>query len=148
MEGYNMRCLLIDDLRNNMILGEVIARTYTEGIKQLELELEKYSDELSNRERWLVLNKQDMLPQDQCDELNQKIIDKLQWKGPVYFISAVTRAGTDKLCEDIMSGMEREVELKHHADEEQKRKQELENSKEQMEAANEVQAGKDATTDD
>jgi len=69
-------------------------------------ELNKFSATLAGRERWLVMNKLDLLSEDQqklvCDEL----LDKLQWKGPVYKISAIKGQGTKQLCFDIMAWIE------------------------------------------
>ncbi len=106
-----------------------------EGIKQLELELDKYSDELSSRERWLVLNKKDIVPKEQRLEIEAKIVEALAWTGPVYFISAATRDSTDILCEDIMTSIEQAVGLEQQKLEEENRREELERSKAQMEAA-------------
>ncbi len=69
-------------------------------------ELEKHSEELASRERWLVLNKNDLLPQDEQAEHCQAIVDGLQWKGPVYNVSAATGLGTRKLAADIMTHLE------------------------------------------
>ncbi len=64
-------------------------------------ELEKYSEELSGKERWLVLNKTDLLPPDEAEALCDEIIERLNWTGPVYRTSTVTRSGTDDLMNDI-----------------------------------------------
>ena len=69
-------------------------------------ELEKHSEELASRERWLVLNKNDLLPEDEQAEHCQAIVDGLQWKGPVYNVSAATGLGTRKLAADIMTHLE------------------------------------------
>ena len=70
-------------------------------IKVIQKELEKYSEELSGKERWLVLNKTDLLPADEVEELCQHIVEGTQWAGEVYHISAVQREGTQKLVNDI-----------------------------------------------
>jgi len=50
-------------------------------------ELEKYSPELAERERWLVLNKIDLLPEDEREAHCNEIINALNWQGPVFAIS-------------------------------------------------------------
>lgn len=65
-------------------------------------ELEKYSDELAAKPRWLVFNKIDVLPREEADLIMQKIVTGLGWSGPVYAISAVTGEGTQQLCFDMM----------------------------------------------
>lgn len=64
-------------------------------------ELEKHSEALANKERWLLLNKVDLLAADERDELCNTIIQRLNWKGPVYYISALKKQGTQELCYDL-----------------------------------------------
>jgi GTP-binding protein len=69
-------------------------------------ELKKFSPELAKRERWLVLNKIDLLPPDEAEKRCKDIVRRLRWKGPVYRISGVTKQGTQQLCFDIMRRLE------------------------------------------
>ena len=71
-------------------------------IRILEKELEKYSDELKDRERWLVINKTDLLPENEVQAVCDDIIQRLDWTGPVFQISAVTGKGTQELANKIM----------------------------------------------
>lgn len=68
----------------------------------LEKELEKFSDELKERERWLVINKVDLLPFNSIDKTIANIVERLDWKGPVFAISAATGMGTKELANKIM----------------------------------------------
>jgi len=77
-----------------------------EDIKVIQKELEKYSEELSGKDRWLVLNKTDLLPDDEAKELCERIVEETQWPGNVYQISAVQRSGTQKLVNDIAYALE------------------------------------------
>jgi len=79
-------------------------------------ELKKFSADLGEKERWLVLNKVDQLPPDQVDKVCKDIVRRLRWKGPVFRISGLARQGTEELCELIMKRLEeidapREAEL-------------------------------------
>ncbi len=74
--------------------------------QKILLELEKYSTELADKPRWLVLNKTDLLDADQLAEKQQQITEALNWNGPVYAISAISKQGTDKLVYDIMQALE------------------------------------------
>jgi GTP-binding protein len=65
-------------------------------------ELKKFSPALAKRERWLVLNKVDLLPEADAQKLCNAIVRRLRWKGPVYRISGLTRQGTKELCQAIM----------------------------------------------
>ncbi len=69
-------------------------------------ELQNYDESLHQKQRWLVLNKLDLLPEEEQQERCQHIIDGLNWQGPVYKISAINKSGVDQLCYDIMSLME------------------------------------------
>jgi len=64
-------------------------------------ELNTFSPTLAARDRWLVLNKIDLLPADSVDAVCQTLIDDLEWSGPVYKVSALSGSGTNGLCEDI-----------------------------------------------
>lgn len=65
-------------------------------------ELEKYSLELARRERWLVLNKLDLLPEPQRRQRVHEIVNALQWQGPVFCISALRNEGTQELIHKVM----------------------------------------------
>lgn len=70
-------------------------------------ELERYSPELSSRERWLVLNKLDLLPPEEKEVSCRRIVDGLKWTGPVFRISALTGEGTRELTVAVMAYLER-----------------------------------------
>jgi GTP-binding protein len=69
-------------------------------------ELKKFSEELGERERWLVLNKLDLLPPAEGEKLCRDIVRRLRWKGPLFRISAATGEGTGELVEALMRRIE------------------------------------------
>jgi GTP-binding protein len=69
-------------------------------------ELERFSPELAARERWLVLNKIDLLPQAERDQRCREVVTALQWTGPVFEISALAAEGTDRLVQAAMDCIE------------------------------------------
>ena len=69
-------------------------------------ELMKFSPALAGRERWLVLNKMDLLSEDDQKERTQAVIDALDWTGPVYVVSALNKHNLDRICYDIMDYVE------------------------------------------
>jgi len=80
-----------------------------ESFRTIENELKKYSDTLVDYDRWLVLNKLDLLPPDvDAEQHCQAIIDEINWQGPVYKISALQKKGTQQLCYDIMDLVEKQ----------------------------------------
>jgi len=76
--------------------------------KKILIELEKYSEDLANKERWLVINKTDLLPVDELELKVNEITQALNWTGPVYKMSALSKAGTQEIIYDIMKYMEHE----------------------------------------
>lgn len=77
-------------------------------VRTIEQELQRFDPQLADYERWLVLNKVDLLPEDEREERCQAIVEALDWQGPVYPISAIGKIGTQQLCYDIMSYIERQ----------------------------------------
>ncbi len=69
-------------------------------------ELEKFGADLAERERWLVLNKSDLLDADSWRERAERLTQEIGWSGPVYAISAVTGAGLESLTQDLMVRLE------------------------------------------
>ena len=69
-------------------------------------ELEEFSDALASRERWLVLNKLDLVPEEERDALCERIVSELGWEGPVYRISAISNDGTMQMCQNMMTFIE------------------------------------------
>jgi len=72
-----------------------------EAVRIVEKELEKFSEELSGKVRWLVLNKTDLLLGDEAEVVCQDIVERLNWQGEVYQISAAERQGTETLMQKI-----------------------------------------------
>lgn len=69
-------------------------------------ELEKFSAELAQKERWLILNKSDLLSAEDAAACRDSIPRELDWNGRVYLISAISGAGTRELVTDVMSRIE------------------------------------------
>lgn len=68
----------------------------------IEKELERFSPTLASGDRWLVLNKIDLLPEDEVDGLCDQVVEKLGWEGPVFRMSGLASQGTKVLCAAIM----------------------------------------------
>ncbi len=78
----------------------------TEAVKSIVSELERFSSTLYQRPRWLVLNKIDLLPENEREQRCNQVIEALDWSGPVYSVSAINKLGVDPICADIMSYLE------------------------------------------
>ena len=68
----------------------------------IERELEAFSPTLAEGDRWLILNKVDLLREEDIDVACQQVIDDLEWKGPVFRMSGLASQGTKVLCAAIM----------------------------------------------
>lgn len=69
-------------------------------------ELEQYSQKLAEKPRWLVFNKIDLMSDEEANELCQSIVERLEWDGPVYQISASSGKNTKDLCNDLAEALE------------------------------------------
>jgi len=74
-------------------------------------ELDSFSHELVEKPRWLVLNKSDLLDEEELKAKRDDIVQRLNWQGPVYTISAISKKGTEELAFDIMKQLEVDREL-------------------------------------
>ena len=79
-------------------------------VRAIARELANFSDELANKPRWLVINKIDLLNEEDLDAARQLLLDHLQWDGPVFEVSAATGAGTEQLGQAVMQELERIAE--------------------------------------
>jgi len=77
-----------------------------EDVQTVETELTHFSEALAEQERWLVLNKMDLVMPGERDEVREDIVTRLGWTGPVFAISAATGEGTDALVRAIMNQLE------------------------------------------
>lgn len=78
--------------------------------KNILAELARYSEDLYNKPRWLLLNKTDLLDAETLAEKKQALIEALNWQGPVYTLSALSKQGTQSIAFDIMQQLERNRE--------------------------------------
>lgn len=84
-----------------------------ESARKILDELRKYDESLYRKPRWLVLNKLDLLDEESQSGVCDEIINGLDWRGPVYQISALNRQGVDLLCNDIMNFLESDEMAEH-----------------------------------
>ena len=69
-------------------------------------ELENFSPTLASKERWLVINKIDLMQADAIEELISDLRSELDWQGEIHQISALSGIGCDDLCENLMASIE------------------------------------------
>ena len=69
-------------------------------------ELKKFDKALAAKPRWLVLNKQDLLPPKEAEQRAKEIVRRLRYRGEWFLISGATGLGTKELCQKLMSFLE------------------------------------------
>ncbi len=79
-----------------------------EQIRVIERELLKYNAELFQRDRWLVLNKIDLLEEEKLELLKNNVIDSLEWQKPVHCISVASGKGCTDLVSQIQLWMDKD----------------------------------------
>ncbi len=77
-----------------------------DNIRTIQQELEQFSPTLASRGQWLVLNKTDLLTDQQLAELQARISEELNWQGPYYSVAAINRTGTEEICQQLLESLE------------------------------------------
>ena len=144
-EGAGLGIRFLKHLTRTRLLLHLVDMVPTDGadpagnVDIIENELDQFSPTLWGRERWLVLNKIDLLPEEEREERCREVVEKLQWEGPVYQVSAVGSVGTEKLCWDIMDHLEACWEAERDDPEVAEQERELQ-SRMQREARDRIEA--------
>ncbi len=76
--------------------------------KALVKELEKYDEAQLNKPRWIVLNKLDVVPEEERKKRVKDFVKRMARKGPVFEISALSHEG----CQDLVQAIYRHLEEK------------------------------------
>ncbi len=77
-----------------------------DAVRAIENELARFSEELAEKPRWLVINKIDLLTDDDRPVARDLLLEELQWAGPVFEVSAATGEGTEALGQAVMRELE------------------------------------------
>ena len=115
-EGAGLGIRFLKHLARNRILLHLVDMAPWDDVTPAQAaevavsELTKFSQTLSEQPRWLVLNKLDMVPEDEREERCQAVLDALDWEGPVYRISALSKQGTEEMMRDIQAFLDQRLE--------------------------------------
>lgn len=111
-QGAGLGIRFLRHLTRNRILLHLVDMAPFDGTEPAQSacaivqELERFSPTLAARERWLILNKMDLLDEDTLAQRRRELLDALSWTGKVYEIAAINGTGTEVLCGDIMTQLE------------------------------------------
>ncbi len=111
--GGGLGIQFLKHLRHTRLLFHVVdiatgapAMEAARSIAVIENELKQFDEELAQRERWLVLNKIDLVPERILEQLCSEIIAQSSWTGPWFAVSAVTGTGCKPLMGPAMTWLE------------------------------------------
>jgi GTPase len=109
--------------RTRLLLHIVDFAPFDEGVdpvaqaKAIVAELKKYDKALYDKPRWLVLNKLDMVHEDERVARVRDFVKRFRYKGPVFEISALTREGCEPLIQAIYQHIKaQQIEEQPHVD--------------------------------
>jgi GTP-binding protein len=111
-DGAGLGIRFLKHLTRNRILLHLVDMAPFDGSEPADAalaivrELERFSPTLAARERWLVLNKTDLIDAATFAARRDALVAALGWQGRVYAISAITGEGTAPLCGDMMIYLE------------------------------------------
>lgn len=79
----------------------------SEQVRAIERELGRHDAELLDKPRWLVLNKADLMFEDEARQRAEQVVAELGWTQPWYMVSALSREGTWSIMKDVMAFFDR-----------------------------------------
>ena len=107
-EGAGLGHLFLRHLqRTHLLLHVVDLAPFDDAVdpvaqaRAIVAELKKYDPALHAKPRWLVLNKLDMVPDEERKARVSEFVRRFRWEGPVFEISALTRAGCEPLVRAV-----------------------------------------------
>lgn len=86
-----------------------------DAFRSIEYELKKFSGDLTEKPRWLVMNKIDLLPAENHPAVREEFLRQLDWHGPVFLVSAETGEGTELLGQAVMRELEQAGDIENNS---------------------------------
>lgn len=115
-EGAGLGIQFLKHLSRTRLLLHIVDVAPADGsdpagqVRKIASELARYSADLAQRERWLVFNKIDLLPEAERQSRCDAIARALDWKAPAFQVSAVSGEGTRELVNSVMAYLERQAQ--------------------------------------
>ena len=112
-EGHGLGIRFLKHLQRTRVLLHLVdiapvdpAVDPVKEVRAIVGELKKFSADLVQKPRWLLLNKSDLLPPEEAAARAKDIVRRLRFKGPHFLISGATGAGTADLVQAVMTFLE------------------------------------------
>ena len=102
-EGAGLGSLFLRHVQRTRLLLHLVDMAPMEGgvevapaeqVRAIEHELRKYDPAMLEKPRWLVLNKADLMFEDEAAARAEEVVAELGWKQPWFLVSAIGREGT------------------------------------------------------
>ena len=115
-DGAGLGALFLRHLQRTRLLLHLVDMAPMEGgvelspaeqVRAIEHELERHDPELLQKPRWLVLNKADLMFEEEAKERAAEVVAELGWDQPWFVTSAVSREGTWPIMKDVMAFFDR-----------------------------------------
>ena len=112
-EGAGLGHQFLRHLARNRVLLHLVDVAPADGrdpaadVLAIQSELRKYDEALYEKPRWLVLNKIDLLPEDERDATIASLLESVGWEKETYRISAISGNGCEKLIYDLMDFLDK-----------------------------------------
>ncbi len=115
--GVGLGARFLKHLRRTRLLLQLVDLSAAEGgpasigalaesVTTIAAELTAFDDRLARLERWLILNKADLVSSAQAAGQRTELVRRLDWRAPVFTISALTGKGTAALAAAAMQRLE------------------------------------------
>ena len=91
-------------------MGNDATTDLVQSFNQITRELREFDARLSERPRWIVLNKTDLVSEIDLRSIKVSLEAELGWKAPIYETSAVTGEGCRRVMRDAFLFLTREDE--------------------------------------
>ena len=115
-EGAGLGIQFLKHLTHTRLLFHVVDMAVEEdldeianSIKTIEKELGEFGSDLSSKQRWLVFNKADQIPQNRAMKRASELVERCNWKFPFYVISAINGLNCKRLTQDAMTWLDQNV---------------------------------------
>jgi GTP-binding protein len=112
-EGHGLGIRFLKHLQRTRVLLHLVdiapvdpAVDPVQEVRAIVGELKKFSADLIEKPRWLLLNKSDLLLPEEAEARAKDIVRRLRFKGPHFLISGATGAGTPELVQAVMTFLE------------------------------------------
>lgn len=115
-EGAGLGMQFLRHVQRNRLLLHLVDLAPLDGsdpvdqVRAIEQELKRFDPELLDRPRWLVLNKADLLPDEERVARAEAIVAALGWTAPWFCVSALAKQGTWAVAQKVFEFLDRERE--------------------------------------